>query len=82
MLMESLPGMDYTKAKALLLKYGSVKKAMESRDVNCKPELNSKSENAVATDIGGSDRIEIKSNRKPEIRTNNETTKCYFPLRL
>lgn len=31
MLMESLAGMDYAKAKALLLKYGSVKKAMESQ---------------------------------------------------
>ena len=31
MLMEKLPGMDYTRAEALLVKYGSVKKAMESQ---------------------------------------------------
>ena len=30
MLMEKLPGIDYIKAKALLVKFGSVKKAMES----------------------------------------------------
>ena len=30
MLMEKLPDIDYNKAKALLVKFGSVKKAMES----------------------------------------------------